>query len=77
MPFANFILRKNEFGADSYAAKITSGRTLGKALIKLTQTNYHFPYSHKLYIFFFYSHPPVLERLKELGFSEKELENYH
>ncbi|HID19136.1 TPA: M48 family peptidase, partial [Candidatus Bathyarchaeota archaeon] len=27
-----------------------------------------FPKSHPLVIFFYYTHPPVLERLKELGY---------
>ncbi|MCJ7764978.1 MAG: M48 family peptidase, partial [Thiovulaceae bacterium] len=26
-----------------------------------------FPLSHPIYIFFYYTHPPVLERLRELG----------
>ena len=40
---------------------------LANALQKLVTENKSFPLSHPLYIFFHYTHPPVLERLKELG----------
>ena len=33
--------------------------------------NRAFPLSHPLYIFFYYTHPPVIERLKALGFHEQ------
>ncbi|HNW66849.1 MAG TPA: M48 family peptidase, partial [Aliarcobacter cryaerophilus] len=43
------------------------------ALLKLANENKSFPYSHKLYIFFYFSHPPLIERFKELGYDvEKE-----
>ena len=41
---------------------------LVNALLKLANENKSFPLSHPLYIFFFYSHPPLVERLKELGY---------
>jgi len=41
---------------------------LVSALMKLVTENKSFPKSHPLVIFFYYTHPPVLERLKELGF---------
>jgi STE24 endopeptidase len=36
--------------------------------MKLVTENKSFPKSHPLVIFFYYTHPPVLERLKELGY---------
>jgi STE24 endopeptidase len=36
--------------------------------MKLITENKAFPKSHPLVIFFYYTHPPVLERLKELGY---------
>jgi len=41
---------------------------LVSALLKLITENKAFPKSHPLVIFFYYTHPPVLERLKELGY---------
>jgi STE24 endopeptidase len=40
---------------------------LANALKKLVSENKSFPLSHPIYIFFHYTHPPVLERLRELG----------
>ena len=36
--------------------------------MKLVEENKAFPKSHAMYAFFYYTHPPVLERLKELGY---------
>ncbi|MDY0117432.1 MAG: M48 family peptidase, partial [Sulfurimonadaceae bacterium] len=33
-----------------------------------------FPLSHPIYIFFHYTHPPVLERLKALGMKVEALD---
>ena len=38
-------------------------------IFKLANENKSFPLSHPIYIFFHYSHPPLVERLKALGFS--------
>jgi len=44
---------------------------LVSALLKLISENKAFPKSHPLVIFFYYTHPPVLERLKVLGYEER------
>ena len=70
MPLINFVSRKNEYGADRHGANLTSRSSLRNALLKLVDENSHFPLSHPLYIFFYYSHPPIIDRLKALGFEE-------
>jgi len=71
MPLINFVSRRNEFAADSYGAELGGRANLRNALLKLVEENSHFPLSHPLYIFFYYSHPPILDRLKALGFEEE------
>ncbi len=71
MPLINFVSRKNEYAADRYGAQMGGKANLRNALLKLVEENSHFPLSHPLYIFFYYSHPPILERLKALGFEEQ------
>lgn len=70
MPLISFVSRRNEYAADEHGAKLTSKAALRNALLKLVEENSHFPLSHPLYIFFYYSHPPIIERLKALGFYE-------
>ncbi|WP_281950966.1 M48 family metallopeptidase [Nitrosophilus kaiyonis] len=72
MPLISFVSRKNEYAADNYGASLTSKSSLRNALLKLVEENSQFPLSHPFYIFFYYSHPPILERLKNLGFQEDE-----
>jgi STE24 endopeptidase len=50
-----------------------SAGDLVDALLKLVKENKSFPKAHPLVIFFYYTHPPVLERFKELGFSEDDI----
>ena len=71
MPLINFVSRRNEYAADRYGSEMGGRANLRNALLKLVEENSHFPLSHPLYIFFYYSHPPILERLKALGFEEE------
>jgi len=72
MPIIGLISRHNEYEADKFGAKIGGKQNLINALLKLVNENKAFPHSHPLYIFFYYTHPPVLERLKELGYKEEK-----
>ena len=73
MPLISLISRHNEYAADSFGSNLSSKEDLVNALLKLANENKSFPHSHKLYIFFYYSHPPLIERFKELGYDvEKE-----
>ncbi|MEO1054067.1 MAG: M48 family metallopeptidase [Bacteroidota bacterium] len=64
--FGNVFSRKNEFEADAYAAQTYKGEALLKALKKLSVDNLSNLFPHKAYVFFHYSHPPLLERLKAI-----------
>jgi STE24 endopeptidase len=67
MPIMGIVSRHNEYEADRTGADLGGKIFLSEALKKLVSENKSFPLSHPLYIFFYYTHPPVLERLKELG----------
>lgn len=70
MPIMGIVSRKNEYAADKTGSELGGAGgsiELANALKKLVSENKSFPLSHPLYIFFHYTHPPVLERLKALG----------
>lgn len=77
MPIMGIVSRHNEYEADKTGSELGgSGGALelANALKKLVNENKSFPLSHPLYIFFHYTHPPVLERLKELGVDVQKIE---
>jgi len=84
-PFMSAVSRHNEYAADEFGSAMGGKENLVSALMKLVTENKAFPKSHPLVIFFYYTHPPVLERLKELGYDasntivgeEAELSNDH
>jgi Zn-dependent protease with chaperone function len=70
MPIMGIVSRHNEYEADKMGSELGGeggAIELANALKKLVTENKSFPLSHPIYIFFHYTHPPVLERLKELG----------
>lgn len=69
MPLISAISRHNEYEADEFGSNLQTKEDLINALLKLANENKSFPLSHPLYIFFYYSHPPLVERLKALGFN--------
>ncbi len=68
--FFNFISRANEYAADSFAANYGQAKALGMALIKLTVNNLSKVYPHPTYIFFYYSHPSLMQRINRLNVSD-------
>jgi STE24 endopeptidase len=62
----NIFSRRNEFEADSYARENFDGNALSIALKRLSVDTLSDLYPHPAYVFFHYSHPPLLERLKAL-----------
>jgi len=64
--FMNLYSRKNEFEADAYARETFSGKALAEALKKLSVDNLSNLYPHPAYVFFHYSHPPLLKRLERI-----------
>jgi STE24 endopeptidase len=62
----NIISRENEFAADSFVRENYNAVFLGDALKKLSVKNLSNMMPHPLYVFFHYSHPPLLQRLEKL-----------
>ncbi len=67
-PIMSFVSRHNEYAADAYGSQMGGKENLVSALLKLITENKAFPKSHPLVILFYHTHPPVIERLKELGY---------
>jgi STE24 endopeptidase len=62
----SMLSRKNEFEADAYAKETFEGGALANALKKLSVDTLSNLYPHPWYVFFHYSHPPLLQRLAAL-----------
>jgi len=65
--FMKMYSRKNEFEADAYAKETFDGTALSNALKRLSVDSLSDLYPHPLYVFFHYSHPPLLQRLAALS----------
>lgn len=68
LPVIGFFSRRAEYRADEFGSNLASKQALAEALIRLVNENKAFPSSHPAYIFFYYTHPPLLQRLKALGY---------
>jgi STE24 endopeptidase len=62
----NMISRKNEYEADRFAGTTYGADHLIQALKKLSVHNLSNLFPHKAHVFFNYSHPPLLKRIKAL-----------
>lgn len=62
----NVVSRKNEFAADRYAGENYQPKPLQDALKKLSVNHLSNLSPHPAYVFFYYSHPPLMQRLKAL-----------
>lgn len=62
----NMLSRKHEFEADAYAVQTGYGTELKEALKKLSAHNLSNLNPHPAYVFFYYSHPPLLQRLNSI-----------
>lgn len=62
----NAFSRKHEFQADHFAATHYNGEILSNALIRLSVNNLSNLRPHPVYVFFYYSHPPLLRRIREI-----------
>ena len=68
-PVTSYLSRRNEFAADKFALEHTDDkRELGAALVKLRERNHAMPLADRWYSNFYYSHPPILERLKAMSY---------
>jgi STE24 endopeptidase len=63
---SNYISRKNEFEADRFVKDNYKPEKLAEALKKLSVRNLSNMLPHPAYVFFHYSHPPLLKRLERL-----------
>jgi STE24 endopeptidase len=63
---SNIISRKNEFAADKFVKDTYDPAILAFALKKLSVKNLSNMIPHPAYVFFHYSHPPLLQRLEKL-----------
>jgi len=63
----NAFSRKNEYEADRYANEYSSGADLVSALKKLSKNNLSNLTPHPLYVFVNYSHPTLLQRMRNIG----------
>ncbi len=66
-PLASVISRKYEREADRYAVgMVGTGTHLARAMKKLARDNLANLHPHPLYAWFYYSHPPLVERINAL-----------
>jgi len=63
---SNYFSRKNEFAADRFVRENFRPDILAEALKKLSVKNLSNMMPHPAYVFFHYSHPPLLSRLEKL-----------
>ncbi|TCO09222.1 M48 family metallopeptidase [Natronoflexus pectinivorans] len=64
--------RKQEYQADEFAANHASASALQSALKKISTTALSNPTPHPWFVFFNYSHPPLLKRLEALDSNDKD-----
>lgn len=64
-PFMNSFSRRNEREADRTSFELTKNAgSAVSALVKLSKDNLSNLYPHPLYVSLYYSHPPILERIR-------------
>jgi len=66
-PLMAGLSRRHEFEADAYACTQAQRGDLGSALLKLYEDNASTLTPDRLYVRFYYSHPPASERLAAMG----------
>ena len=66
-PLGSWLSRKNEWEADRFASSLSGmPHALASALVKLSRENLANLHPHPWYAAFYYSHPPVVERVARL-----------
>ncbi len=66
-PLAGYFSRRHERQADHFACELTENpESLATSLIKLSKDNLSNLHPHPLYAAFHYSHPPVVQRVREI-----------
>ncbi len=65
-PLSSILSRRHEFQADAFAARYGYANALKLALVRLTGDNLSNLNPHPFYVWFHYSHPPVIARIERL-----------
>ena len=66
-PVSSLLSRRHEWQADRFAFDVTGeSQPLSLALVKLAKENLSNLHPHPLYAWFYYSHPPVTQRIARL-----------
>lgn len=66
-PFFSYLSRRHEDEADRFAVELTSNpESLASSLIKLSKDNLSNLHPHPIYAGFYYSHPPIIERIQKI-----------
>jgi STE24 endopeptidase len=66
-PLFSWLSRRDERESDQFARELTGDPgAMASALVKLSKENLSNLHPHPLYAAFYYSHPPVVERIREL-----------
>ena len=66
-PWMSLSSRQHEFQADAYAQAQTSGQALRNALLKLIEDNAATLTPDPVFVKFYYTHPPAMQRLARLA----------
>lgn len=68
-PVLSLLSRRDEFAADSFAVAAMGGpQGLGQGLLRLRDKSRVMPISHPLFSAVYHSHPPLVERLRAMGY---------
>jgi len=74
-PLFSWMSRRDERESDTFAAGLTGGTgPMASALVKLSKENLSNLHPHPLYAAFYYSHPPVVERIRQLRQQRTDLQ---
>jgi STE24 endopeptidase len=66
-PLFSYLSRRDEWESDRFASDLTGDPgAMASALVKLSKENLANLHPHPLYAAFYYSHPPVVERIRSL-----------
>lgn len=66
-PLSSWLSRRQEYAADRFAGKVSGDpEALATALVKLAAENLSNLHPHPFYAAFYYSHPPVVQRVRSL-----------